>query len=131
AAFIGITIALIGGPGYEAADDWAALLACVVISVNGISMFNRAVGDVMDVAVAPAIELEVRALALTVPGVAALDKCRVRKSGLNHLVDIQVRVDGELTVREGHDIAHAVKDKLLASAAHGITDVSVHVEPMA
>ncbi len=131
AAFIGITIALIGGPGYEAADDWAALLACVVISVNGVGMFNRAVGDVMDVAVDPAIEQEVRALALTVPGVAALDKCRVRKSGLNHLVDIQVRVNGELTVREGHDIAHAVKDALLASAAHGITDVSVHVEPMA
>lgn len=130
AAFIGITIALIGGPGYEAADDWAALLACVVISVNGVGMFNRAVGDVMDVAVDPAIEQEVRALALTVPGVAALDKCRVRKSGLNHLVDIQVRVNGELTVREGHDIAHAVKDALLASAAHGITDVSVHVEPM-
>lgn len=130
AAFIGISIALVGGEGYEAADDWAALLACVVIAVNGVVMFNRAVGDVMDVAVAPAVEEEVRTIARAVPGVAALDKCRVRKSGLNHLVDIQVRVDGNLTVREGHDIAHAVKDALLASAAHGITDVSVHVEPM-
>lgn len=130
AAFIGISIALLGGEGYEAADDWAALLACVVIAVNGVVMFNRAVGDVMDVAVAPAVEQEVRTIALAVPGVAALDKCRVRKSGLNHLVDIQVRVDGNLTVREGHDIAHAMKDVLLASAPHGITDVSVHVEPM-
>ena len=49
------------------------------------------------------------AVALEVPGVQALDKCRVRKSGLSHLVDIQVRVDGELTVREGHDIAHALR----------------------
>ena len=54
---------------------------------------------------------------------------RVRKSGLSHLVDIQVRVDGELTVREGHDIAHAVKDALIASAPHTITDVTVHIEP--
>jgi divalent metal cation (Fe/Co/Zn/Cd) transporter len=65
-----------------------------------------------------------------VPGVLALDKCRVRKSGLSHLVDIQVRVDGEMSVRAGHDIAHAVKDALIASAPHAITDVTVHVEPM-
>lgn len=130
AAFVGITIALIGGPGYEAADDWAALLACGIIMVNGVAMCNRAIGEVMDVAVPPEVEQEVRALALAVPGVAALDKCRVRKSGLSHLVDIQVRVDGELTVREGHDIAHAVKDALIASPKHNITDVSVHVEPM-
>jgi divalent metal cation (Fe/Co/Zn/Cd) transporter len=71
----------------------------------------------------------VRAVALAVPGVRALDKVRVRKSGLSHLVDIHVRVDGELTVRAGHDIAHAVKDALLASTPHGITDVSVHIEP--
>lgn len=129
AAFIGITIALIGGEGYEAADDWAALLACVVIAVNGVTMFNRAVGDVMDTAVSPEIEREVRELAVSVDGVVAIDKCRVRKSGLSHLVDIQVRVDGDLSVRTGHDIAHAVKDTLMASAPHGITDVAVHVEP--
>lgn len=129
AAFIGITIALIGGRGYEAADDWAALLACVVIAVNGATMFNRAVGDVMDTAVGPELEREVRELALSVAGVRALDKCRVRKSGLSHLVDIHVRVDGELSVRAGHDIAHAVKDALMASAPHGITDVAVHIEP--
>jgi divalent metal cation (Fe/Co/Zn/Cd) transporter len=75
-------------------------------------------------------ENEVRAIALDVHGVRALDKVRMRKSGLSYLVDIQVRVDGELTVRAGHDIAHAVKDALLASAQHRISDVTVHVEPM-
>lgn len=130
AAFVGIAIALWGGAGYEAADDWAALLACLVIAVNGVLMFRRAVGDVMDVAVSPELEQEVRDLALTVPGVVALDKCRVRKSGLNHLVDIHVRVDGNLSVREGHDIAHAVKDALLGSVPHAITDVAVHIEPV-
>ena len=64
------------------------------------------------------------------PGVRALDKVRMRKSGLSHLMDIQVRVDGDLTVREGHDIAHAVKDALIASAAHAISDMAVHIEPM-
>ena len=69
-------------------------------------------------------------VALRVAGVEALDKCRVRRSGLSHLVDIQVRVDPDLSVRAGHDIAHAVKDALLASAPHAISDVTVHIEPM-
>lgn len=131
AAFVGISIALWAGPGYEAADDWAALLACVVIAFNGTAMFRKALSDVMDTAVELEFENEVRAIALRVPGVQALDKVRVRKSGLSHLVDIQVRVDGELTVRAGHDIAHAVKDALVASTTHAISDVSVHVEPTA
>jgi cation diffusion facilitator family transporter len=130
AAFVGIAIAIWGGPGWETADDWAALFACVIIAFNGVAMILRALGDVMDTAVPAEFENEVRALALAVPGVGALDKVRVRKSGLSHLVDIHVRVDGDLTVREGHDIAHAVKDALLASPAHAITDVSVHIEPM-
>jgi len=71
----------------------------------------------------------VRAIALRVPGVAELDKCRVRKSGLSYLVDIQIRVRGELSVRQGHEIAHVVKDTLLASYLK-VSDVSVHVEPV-
>ncbi len=129
AAFVGISIALWGGKGWETADDWAALFACVIIAFNGFGMFTKALGDVMDTAAPKNFENEIRSLALSVPGVRALDKVRARKSGLSHLVDIHVCVDGGLTVREGHDIAHAVKDALIASTAHGISDVSVHIEP--
>jgi len=129
AAFVGICIALWGGKGWETADDWAALFACLVIAFNGFSMFTKALGDVMDAAAPQNFANEVRALALAVPGVRALDKVRMRKSGLSHLVDIQVRVDGNLTVRQGHDIAHAVKDALMNSVSHRISDVTVHIEP--
>lgn len=130
AAFLGISVALWGGPGWETADDWAALFACVVIAFNGAGMVARSLGDVMDEAAPARLDREVRTIALGVAGVRALDKVRVRKSGLSHLVDIQVRVDGELSVRAGHAIAHAVKDALLASGPHAISDVSVHIEPM-
>lgn len=130
AAFVGISLALLGGKGWETADDWAALFACVVIAFNGAGMVMKAMGDVMDAAVSEKFAGEVQALALAVPGVLALDKVRMRKSGLSYLVDIQIRVDGDLSVRAGHDIAHAVKDALIGSAPHRITDVSVHVEPM-
>lgn len=128
AAFIGIAIAVIGGEGYENADDWAALVACLVIAWNGIGFLRRAVQDVMDTAAPAGVEFDVRVLSLEVPGVRGIDKCRVRKSGLSHLVDIHVEVDGNLSVREGHNIAGAVKHHLLSSPLH-ITDVLVHIEP--
>jgi cation diffusion facilitator family transporter len=129
AAFVGIAIALWGGPGWETADDWAALFACVIIAFNGVGMLLKALGEVMDTAAPVEFDREVRTIALAVPGVQALHRLRVRKSGLNHLVDIQVRVDGSLTVREGHAIAHAVKDALIASASRAVSDVTVHIEP--
>lgn len=128
AAFVGILIAVIGGKGYESADDWAALLACGVIALNGVEVFRRALGDVMDLAVSPELEAAVREVAAGVAGVRGLDKCRVRKSGLSHLVDIHVEVDPELTVRAGHEIAGAVKHALLQSPLR-VTDVLVHIEP--
>ena len=129
AAFVGIAIALLGGKGWETADEWAALAACIVIAFNGATMMSKALHDVMDTAVSQRFETEVKQLALGVAGVRGLHRMRVRKSGLSYLVDIQIRVDGNLTVKAGHDIAHAVKDVLIASAPHRISDVTVHVEP--
>jgi cation diffusion facilitator family transporter len=128
AAFVGISIAVVGGPGYAAADGWAALAAAAVIAFNGINIFTRALNEVMDIEVPERLQNDVRAMAAGVAGVASLDKCRVRKSGLSYLVDIQIRVDADMTVRESHGIAHAVKDKLLASRLR-VSDVTVHVEP--
>jgi divalent metal cation (Fe/Co/Zn/Cd) transporter len=62
--------------------------------------------------------------------VVAIDKCRIRKIGLHLALDIHVVVDGELSVRHGHEIAHEVKDRLLASPFR-INDVTVHIEPAA
>ncbi len=128
AAFVGIAIAVAGGRGWESADDWAALFACVVVVFNGVAMLKKALGEMMDSAVPAAVENEIRTIADGVQGVRAVEKCRVRKSGLDHLVDIHVCVDGELSVRAGHLIAHEVKNALLSSSLR-ITDVSVHVEP--
>jgi cation diffusion facilitator family transporter len=128
AAFIGISIALIGGEGYESADDWAALAACLVIAFNGIRLLRVAIAEVLDVAAPEDIERQVRTCAAEVPGVSSIDKCRIRKSGLGYFVEIHVVVDGDMTVRRGHDIAHQVKDAL-TTASLGILDVTVHVEP--
>ncbi len=128
AAGIGISVALIGGPGYEAADDWAALVACAIIAFNGCRLGRTALNELMDTAAPDSIVSDIRREALTVPGVLNIDKCRVIKTGLNYLVEIHVVVNGNLPVRQGHEIAHNVKD-LLKRTHVPILDVIVHVEP--
>lgn len=128
AAFIGISVAIIGGHRYVRADAWAALLACVIIAANGVRLFRRALDDVMDSAPPAEVEEQIRRIAGEVRGVAAIEKCRIRRSGLSLLVDIHVEVDGNLSVRRGHEIAHDVKQALLDSQL-SILDATVHIEP--
>lgn len=128
AAFVGITIALIGGPGWEPADDWAALFACGLIGFNGWRLLVPAIGEAMDTAPPLATRQEVRAVASAVPGVVDVEKFRLRKTGLHFYADIHLGVKASLTVREGHAIAHAVKDAIRASHP-SVVDVLVHVEP--
>jgi cation diffusion facilitator family transporter len=128
AAFVGISIALIGGPGYETADDWAALLACGIVLWNGQRILRLAINEIMDASVPTSVVDEVRRMTNQVEGVRDVEKCRVRKSGPYLSLDIHVVVDGNITVRKGHDIAHRAKDLLLNSPFR-INDVTVHIEP--
>jgi cation diffusion facilitator family transporter len=128
AAFIGISIGLIGGKGYEAADDWAALFACGIIAFNGTRLFLGALRDVMDAAPPAALEERIRDIASAVDGVEQIDKCLARRSGFGYFVDLHIEVDGRLPVRDGHEIAHRVKDALVGSELK-VLDATIHVEP--
>jgi cation diffusion facilitator family transporter len=128
AAFIGISVALIGGEGYETADDWAALLACGFIVFNGLRLLRNALNEVMDAAAPDGIEAQIRRIACDVDGVVEIEKCRVRKSGLGYQMDLHVVVDGTISVQEGHLIGHAVKDRLI-EATILVTDAIIHIEP--
>lgn len=128
AAFAGIVTARVGGPGWERADAWAALFACAVIGFNGYRLLVPALAEIMDTAPGPEIESRVRQTAATVPGVDVIEKCRVRKMGLEYYVDLHVGVDGTISVAAGHDIAHRVKDAVQLAEAR-VADVLVHVEP--
>jgi cation diffusion facilitator family transporter len=128
AAFIGISVALFAGEGYEAADDWAALVAAGVITFNGIRLMGNAWREVLDAAPPPEVVATVRQVAGEVEGVVEIEKCRIRKSGLGMFIEIHVVVDDAMTVREGHTLSHKVKDQLLCEVA-GTQDVLVHIEP--
>ncbi len=128
AAALGILIALVGGPGYETADDWAALLACCIIMANGLLLARASVHELMDTAPAESLLEVVAEAALAVEGALAVEKVLIRKAGPHYLVDMHLEVDPLLPVRDGHAIAHKVKDAII-SRQLGVTDVLIHVEP--
>jgi len=124
----GVALARWGGPSWHWADHAAAATVAVTVLWVGGNLFRDNVQDLMDRQAEPAVLQAVRREALDVDGVLGVEKLRVRKTGLEYLVDIHVEVDPEQTVREGHAIAHAVKDRIVRSIAP-VRDVLVHVEP--
>lgn len=128
AAFIGISIALIMGKGYESADDWAALFASGFIIYNGYLIFRPALGEIMDEHLYDDLIEEIRKVSLEVEGIKGTEKCFIRKAGMKYHVDLHAIVDAEISVREGHRLAHILKDTL----RHEIPElghVLIHVEP--
>jgi cation diffusion facilitator family transporter len=128
AAFVGISISLVGGEAWQSADDWAALFACALIAANGARLLRPALHEIMDTAPRGDIVDLVGRAAAAAPGVLEIDKCLVRKMGLSFYVDLHIGVDANISVREGHHIAHVVKRAIQATDPR-IADVLVHVEP--
>ncbi|MFT3979543.1 MAG: cation diffusion facilitator family transporter [Ferruginibacter sp.] len=128
AALIGIVIALTMGKGYESADDWAALFASGFILYNSYKIFRPALGEIMDEHLYDDLVQEIRQVALTVPGVRDTEKCFVRKAGMYYHVDLHAAVDADITVKAGHDIAHALQDALKKQLPQ-LGNVLVHIEP--
>lgn len=129
AAFLGIGLALYMGPGFESADDWAALFASGFILYNAWLLFRPALGEILDEHRYDDLIGQIRTISHSVPGVTGTEKCFIRKAGMQYHVDLHVGVDPDLTVREGHRIAHQVKDTL-QSEIPGLGHVSIHTEPM-
>ena len=128
AAFLGISIALYFGKGYESADDWAALFASGFILYNSYKIFRPALSEIMDEHLYDELVEEIRVVSLTVPGVIDTEKCFIRKAGMKYHVDLHAIVDSNITVKEGHDLAHKLKDTLREEIPE-LGHVLIHVEP--
>jgi len=127
AAFIGISLALIGGPSWAPADDWAALFASGIIAFNGTRLLRPAVADLMDRAPPPNVLERIRQLAGAVDGVLAIEKIQARRAGMGYLVAIHVQAMPELTLREAHNLGGRVRSAIRSDPR--LLDAFVHMEP--
>ena len=128
AAFIGISIALLLGKGYESADDWAALFASGFILYNSYLIFRPALGEIMDEHLYDDLILDIRQVSHKVDGVIDTEKCFIRKAGMKYHVDLHAIVNANISVKEGHDIAHILKDTLREKIPQ-LGHVLIHIEP--
>ena len=127
-AFIGISIALVFGKGFETADDWAALFASAFILYNAYLIFRPALGEIMDEHRYDDVVENIREVALTVKGIKGTEKCFVRKAGMKYLIELHAIVDGEISVNRGHVLAHKLQDKLQEELPE-ISHITIHIEP--
>lgn len=128
AAFIGISIALFLGKGYETADDWAALFAAGFILYNSYLIFRPALSEIMDEHQYDDLVDEIRKVSLTVNGILGTEKCFIRKAGMKYHVDLHAVVNKDITVKAGHDLAHLLKDTLRKEIPE-LGHVLIHIEP--
>jgi cation diffusion facilitator family transporter len=128
AAFIGVSLALFMGKGYEASDDWASLFVSGVILYNGYRLFRPALGEMMDEHLHEDLVEQIRRLAMDVEGIRGTEKCLIRKTGMRYHIDLHALMDPDLNVRTAHDISHKLKAHLLEKLPH-VADVLIHIEP--
>lgn len=128
AAFVGISMAILLGKGYETADDWAALFASGFILYNSYLIFRPALGEIMDEHYYDELVEEIRKVSLTVEGIIETEKCHIRKAGMKYHVDLHAMVDSEISVRQGHDLAHRLKDTL-SHKIPSLGNILIHIEP--
>lgn len=128
AAFVGISIALWGGPGWESADDWGALVAVLVIAYNGFDILRVALRDLMDAAPEQEVLIKIRGIAESVPGVLAIEKLFVRRSGMVYHIAIHVQSSPTVSLKEAHETSGRVKAAIRTAMPH-VHTVLVHMEP--
>lgn len=128
AAFVGISIALILGKGYESADDWAALFAGAIIIYNSYLIFRPAFGEIMDEHTNDDFINKIREISKKIDGVIDTEKCFVRKTGMNYHADLHLTVNSEISVKEGHEISHRVSNKLKMEIPE-LSNILIHIEP--
>ena len=128
AAFVGISIALIGGEGWEEADDWAALLAAAVIAWNGQKLLRPAIAGLMDRSAEPAIRTSVYDIACSVTHVRAVEKVIVRRAGAYYFADLHVQADPDMSLHDAHIVSGKVKSAIM-SVLPNVRGVLVHMEP--
>jgi len=128
AAFVGISVALAGGPGWESADDWAALFAAGIIVFNAVRLLRPAVDDIMDRSPGNELEARISAAALGTSDVRAIEKVRIRKVGLTYQVDLHVQAEPGISLHDAHLLSGRVKGAIRAAIPE-VEGVLIHMEP--
>jgi cation diffusion facilitator family transporter len=125
AAFIGIGGAMLG---FKALDPIASIVVALFVAKVGFDILKDSTNELMDYSIDDEQEEQIRKIAEKTEGVINLGELRTRKHGAMAYVDLTICVNKDLTVLEGHEIAHKI-EKYIINEMKFVKGITVHVEP--
>ncbi len=127
-ALVSVGLALWNSARFLDADRYGGFVVGLIVISAGLRVSRDTALQLMDTMPEENLMMQIRATATTVPGVKGVEKCFARKTGLRYHVDLHLEVDPEMTVRQSHEIAQAVRVRI-RETLNWVADVLVHVEP--
>ena len=128
AALIAVSMTLYDPQRFLLADHYGAFIVGLIVMFTGARVIRETGMQLMDTMPDPKLMGLIREVAGSVPGVDGVEKCYARKTGLKYHVDLHLEVDPDMTVRDSHDIAQKVRERI-REELKWVADVLVHVEP--
>lgn len=125
---LGIGGAIFLGERWRILDPVAAVVVSVFIVKASLEILSGCLGELIESSLDDGVESEIVGLALSVPGVEDPHNLRTRRIGRDIAVDLHIRVDGSMQVREAHGISSAI-EALIRRRFGKSSFVSIHVEP--
>ena len=125
---IGIGGAIFLGRRWTVLDPIASVVVGMFIVKVAIDLLRRGIGDLMEQSLPDAVEEEMLQMVEAIPGVVEPHDLRTRRIGNHYAIELHIRMDGDMSLRESHDKASEVED-MLRNRYGEDTHVAVHVEP--
>ena len=125
---IGIGGAIFLGKRWTVLDPIASVVVGMFIVKVAIDLLRRGIGDLMEQSLPDAVEEEMLQMVGAIPGVVEPHNLRTRRIGNHYAIELHIRMDGNISLRESHDKASEVED-MLRNRYGEDTHVAVHVEP--
>jgi cation diffusion facilitator family transporter len=128
AALIAVGLTLANPARFPNADRYGGFVVGLIVIGAGLRVAYETAMQLIDTMPEPGLMKEIRDAALAEAGVRGVEKCFARKTGMRYHVDLHLEVDPAMTVRQSHEIAHRVQQRVLTTL-DWVAGVLVHVEP--
>lgn len=126
---VGSLIGIIGVMcGVPILDSFASVIICVFILITSIRIFITAINRLVDKSCDEKTIQKMKEIILSIPGVIDIDSLKTRMFGSKIYVEVEISVNGEITVLEGHAIAEEVHHQI-ETQLDGVKHCMVHVNP--
>ncbi len=127
ATLLGVAGAMFLGERWRILDPLAAVAVSVLILVLAYRLGRPAVEELLEVSLPQEEQDKITAIVNGTPGVKAFHNLRTRRNGSLRVVDMHIKVDGDMTVNSSHEITRAIEKRLSSELGEVLTNI--HVEP--